>query len=52
MSFPFILYILYFDGSSKNNPGRGGAGAVLYQKNDKDTEIFALSHFEALKSLY
>lgn len=46
MSFPFILYILYFDGSSKNNPGRGGAGAVLYQKNDKeDAEIFALSHF-------
>ena len=41
---PFY-FILYFDGSSKNNPGRGGAGAVLYQKNDKDTEIFALSHF-------
>jgi len=42
MSFPFILY---FDGSSKNNPGRGGAGAVLYQKTDKETEIFAFSHF-------
>jgi ribonuclease HI len=38
-------FILYFDGSSKNNPGRGGAGAVLYQKTGKDTEIFALSHF-------
>ena len=37
-----MTFILYFDGSSKHNPGRGGAGAVLY---DKDTEIFALSHF-------
>lgn len=47
MSFlPF--FTLYFDGSSKNNPGRGGSGAVLYQKNDngkENTEIFALSHF-------
>ena len=45
MSSPFP-FNLYFDGSSKNNPGRGGAGAVLYQKNEKEnTEIFALSHF-------
>lgn len=38
-----IPFTLYFDGSSKNNPGRGGAGAVLYQK--ENIEIFALSHF-------
>jgi len=24
-------YMLYFDGCSKGNPGRGGAGAVLYK---------------------
>ena len=24
-------YVLYFDGCSKGNPGRGGAGAVLYK---------------------
>ena len=25
------VYELYFDGCSKGNPGRGGAGAVLYE---------------------
>jgi ribonuclease HI len=29
------IYVLYFDGCSKGNPGPGGAGAVLY-KNDEE----------------
>lgn len=42
-SLPFTLY---FDGSSKHNPGRGGAGAVLYEQSDPNrSEIFTLSHF-------
>ena len=27
-------YTLYFDGCSKGNPGKGGAGAVIYDNND------------------
>jgi len=41
-----MTFVLYFDGSSKSNPGRGGAGAVLYTQTDANRlEIFALSHF-------
>lgn len=36
------MFTLYFDGSSIGNPGKGGAGAVLY-KDDK--EIWAISHY-------
>ena len=29
-------YVLFFDGCSKGNPGKAGAGAVLYrEKEDK-----------------
>lgn len=37
-----IFYSLYFDGCSKGNPGRAGAGAVLYKNQ---IEIFAKSLF-------
>lgn len=41
-----MTVVLYFDGSSKRNPGRGGAGAVLYTQTDTNrSEMFALSHF-------
>lgn len=41
-----MTFVLYFDGSSKRNPGRGGAGAVLYTQCDANrSEMFALSHF-------
>jgi len=41
-----MTVVLYFDGSSKGNPGRGGAGAVLYTQTDTNrSEMFALSHF-------
>ena len=33
------IYVLYFDGCSKGNPGPGGAGAVLY-KNDEEIWSF------------
>lgn len=29
------MYTLYFDGCSKGNPGRAGAGAVLYRDNEE-----------------
>lgn len=40
-------YVLNFDGASKNNPGRGGAGCVLYELNDegKYKEIWNCSYF-------
>lgn len=40
-------YILYFDGASKNNPGLGGAGCILYKLNNdgKSQEIWRCSHF-------
>jgi ribonuclease HI len=37
------MHTLYFDGCSKGNPGRAGAGAVLY--NHEGTEVFAESVF-------
>jgi ribonuclease HI len=37
-----MTYNLYFDGCSKGNPGKAGAGAVLYMDNK---EIFADSIF-------
>jgi len=40
------LYILYFDGCSKGNPGHSGAGAVLYK--DKE-EIWANSLYVGAK---
>jgi ribonuclease HI len=36
------MFTLYFDGSSIGNPGKAGAGAVLYKD---DTEIWAISHY-------
>ena len=33
-------YTLYFDGCSKGNPGKAGAGAVIYKNN---TEIYSKS---------
>ena len=35
-------YTLFFDGCSKGNPGKSGAGAVLYKN---DIEIWSKSHF-------
>ena len=29
------MYAVYFDGCSKGNPGRAGAGAVLYKNNNE-----------------
>ena len=37
------MHTLYFDGCSKGNPGRAGAGAVLY--DDVGSEVFAESVF-------
>ena len=37
------MHTLYFDGCSKGNPGRAGAGAVLYDASE--TEVFAESVF-------
>jgi ribonuclease HI len=36
------LYTLFFDGCSKGNPGKSGAGAVLYKNN---IEIWNKSHY-------
>jgi len=36
-----MTYTLYFDGSSKSNPGLAGAGAVLYDENNN--EIWCVS---------
>lgn len=35
-------YSLYFDGCSKGNPGKAGAGAVIYKNN---MEVFSISIF-------
>ncbi len=35
-------YVLFFDGCSKGNPGRAGAGAVIYQDQ---TEIYSEALF-------
>ena len=37
------MHTLYFDGCSKGNPGRAGAGAVLY--DHASSEVFAESAF-------
>ena len=37
------MHTLFFDGCSKGNPGRAGAGAVLY--NPEGAEVFAESVF-------
>lgn len=37
------MHTLYFDGCSKGNPGRAGAGAVLH--DDTGSEVFAESVF-------
>ena len=37
-----IFYTLFFDGCSKGNPGRAGAGAVLYKNH---IEVYADSLF-------
>ena len=35
-------YTLFFDGCSKGNPGKAGAGAVLY---NNDTEVWCRAHY-------
>jgi len=53
-------YTLFFDGCSKGNPGKAGAGAVLYKQKDQEqeqeqdqeqdlTEIWACADFLGLK---
>ena len=45
-------YTLFFDGCSKGNPGKAGAGAVLYRTNFHKTElieIWSASEFVGLK---
>ena len=45
-------YILFFDGCSKGNPGKAGAGAVLYRTDPDQTdllEIWASAEFVGLK---
>ena len=42
MSNTTDTYSLYFDGCSKGNPGKAGAGAVIYKNN---MEIFSISIF-------
>jgi len=44
---PETDYVLYFDGCCKNNPGPGGAGAVLYYKGE---EIWGASKFVGIRS--
>ena len=39
-------YSLNFDGCSKGNPGKAGAGAVIYKNN---IEIFSISIFVGIK---
>lgn len=38
-------YTLFFDGCSKGNPGKAGAGAVLYRTDFELTEIWAYAQF-------
>lgn len=33
------MHTLFFDGCSKGNPGKGGAGAVLYDSENKEIDI-------------
>lgn len=40
--YPDFEYVLHFDGSSKGNPGIGGAGAVIYKE---DKEIWSYSSY-------
>jgi len=45
-------YTLFFDGCSKGNPGKAGAGAVIYRTDFHQTEpieIWAASEFVGLK---
>ena len=37
-----MMYELYFDGGANPNPGRAGAGALVYKNNE---EILCTSHF-------
>ena len=46
------VYTLFFDGCSKGNPGRSGAGAVIYYNdniNDVGDEIWAEASFVGVK---
>ena len=38
-----VFHSIYFDGCSKGNPGRAGAGAVIY--NGEGTHLASISHF-------
>ena len=42
------MHTLYFDGCSKGNPGRAGAGAVLYDAHE--AEVFAESAFVGFRA--
>jgi ribonuclease HI len=42
------MHTLYFDGCSKGNPGRAGAGAVLYDA--QEVEVFAESVFVGFRA--
>lgn len=47
-----IHYAMYFDGCSKGNPGPGGAGAVIYAKEEETQEpkeIVALTEWVGVK---
>ena len=52
-----LRYTMYFDGCSKGNPGPGGAGAVIYAKEEEDEgdnqespkEIVALTEWVGVK---
>lgn len=41
---PQTTYVLYFDGGSRGNPGRAGAGMVLYD-SEGGTEIWSGYHY-------
>jgi len=44
------MYTLFFDGCSKGNPGRSGAGAVIYYNDDgAGDELWAEASFVGVK---
>ena len=42
-------YTLFFDGCSKGNPGKSGAGAVLYKN---DIELWSQAYFVGEKQTH
>jgi ribonuclease HI len=41
-----VVHTLFFDGCSKGNPGKAGAGAVLFKNQE---EIWSKAHFVGMK---